>query len=74
MSRSIHKTVAQVARDNSLQEIDHPDNQDVGELARKSGYKTSERRKRKDVVTTIAQDDGAVPNNSFKPKPLSGSA
>jgi hypothetical protein len=69
MSRSIHKTVAQVARDNSRQEIAHPDNQDVADLARKTGYKKSERRKRHDVVTITVQDDGAVPNNSFKPNP-----
>ena len=74
MSRSIHKTVAQVARDNSRQEIAHPDNQDVADLARKSGYKKAEHRKRQEAVVASVRDEGAAPNNSFKPIPHQGGA
>ena len=64
MSRSIHKTVAQVIRDNSRQEIAHPDNPDVADLAKKSGYKKSERRKRQEAAQTVAltQDGKVGPN------------
>ncbi|MGY1459854.1 MULTISPECIES: hypothetical protein [unclassified Luteimonas] len=76
MSRSIHKTIAQVIRDNSRQEIAHPDNPDVAALAQKVGYKKSERRKRQGTAqdATLTQDDEAGPNNSFKPTPLRGAA
>jgi len=79
MSRTIHKTVAQVVRDNSRQEINDPDNLDVADLAKKGGYKTSARKKRREaaqagVVAGIVPDDKAGSNNSFKPKPLRGSA
>ena len=76
MSRTIHKTVAQVVRDNSRQEIDDPDNVDVADLAKKCGYKTSARKERQETAqqAAVVPDDKAVPNNSFKPKPLRGSA
>ena len=76
MSRSIHKTVVQVIRDNSRQEIAHPDNSDVAELARKVGYKKYERRKRQETAqdATLTQVDEAGPNNSFKPNPHRGGA
>ena len=76
MSRSIHKTVAQLVRGNSREEIAHPDNPDVAALARKIGYKKSERRKRQESAQdeAVTQDGEAGPNNSFKPNPLRGSA
>ena len=76
MSRSIHKTVAQVVRDNSRQEIDNPGNFDVADLAKKSGYKTSARKGRQEAVqqAAIIPNNKAVPNNSFKSMPLRGSA
>ena len=46
MSRSIHKTVKQVVRDNSKAEIDEPGNLDLAELAKKSRYKNAEAAKR----------------------------
>jgi hypothetical protein len=75
MSRSIHKTIAQVVRDNSRQEIAHPDNPDVAAIAQKTEYKKAKRRKRRDTTDgALTQGDEARPNNSFKPKPLRGSA
>lgn len=61
MSRSIHKTVAQVVRDNSREEIADPNNPDVAELARKIEYKKSERRKRRETskAAALAQDGKA---------------
>jgi hypothetical protein len=44
LSRSIHKTVAQVARQTSRRDLAAPDNPDIADLARKSGYKKAERR------------------------------
>lgn len=46
MSRSIHKTVARVARDNTKADLADPQNPDVAELARKIGYKRTERADR----------------------------
>jgi hypothetical protein len=47
MSRSIHKTVAQVARENTKAEIEDPSCPDIAALAKKRSYKRvklSERR------------------------------
>jgi hypothetical protein len=46
MSKSIHTTIASTRRDNSRAELDDPDNADVASLAKKTGYKRAERRKR----------------------------
>ena len=70
MSRSIHKTVAQVVRDNSRQEIDDPNSLDMADLAKKGGYKSSVRKERREAAqqAALVPDEKAVANNSLKPK------
>jgi hypothetical protein len=59
LSRSIHKTVAQVARQNSKRELAAPDNPDVADLAQKTRYKKVMRAKRK----TERQNDSLRPRD-----------
>lgn len=47
MNRSIHKTAAQVARENSKRDMNDPDNPDVADLAKKLRYKKAGKKKRR---------------------------
>jgi hypothetical protein len=61
LSRSIHKTVAQVTRQNSKRELAAPDNPDIAELAKKIRYKKLVRTKRK-------TDRQKSPSDSISPE------
>jgi IS5 family transposase len=65
MSKSIHTTIASTRRDNSRAELDDPDNADVASLARKTGYKRAERRKRL-CKTEAAREPDASESGSFE--------
>lgn len=64
MSRSIHKTVKQVVRDNSKAEIDEPGNLDIAELAKKGRYKNDEVMRRLKARATTASDSPSNDNES----------
>jgi len=46
MSRSIHKTIKQIAKDNSKKDLSDPTNPDLVEYAKKRQYKSEEQAKR----------------------------
>lgn len=47
MSRSIHKTVAKVASENSKCDLEDPDHPDIAALAQKRRYKSAKQSERK---------------------------
>ena len=47
MSRSIHKTIKQIAKENTKSDLNDPSNPDLVEYSKKIEYKKQEMQKRK---------------------------